>query len=786
MATAAILAALSAAASWAIASVAISRLMSRGRVTPAAANLFKNGLAAASFFVATMVLGGRWPVGQAWGWLFLSGFLGFAVADTLYFAAIRRCGVQTAATIILLNVPIATLLAVPIAGDEIRKEVLPYMGVVLAGVLLVIFDSQRRGKLAHRSGAKSAEHGEPGGHAVGILLALGGALAIGTAVPIGRGGFEDVGVCPGAFIRLTAGALGAFPLAAMSGFRRGAIPSVEVSKLIQPLFVAPSPASVWGKVALTGVGCAIAGLVTYHYALRELPPGISAVLFSTTPLFTLPLAFVIGQRAGFLGVIGVGVGFAGVAGILLDGEDRVRLSELKPEIVSVPFPSPAASRFPTFMTEFEFDPSQRVAAHETERPVGAPPEGPPALLTFVDRGAPGSQDDGLRLIGAGGSGDVPSRSLLESSTVLPANPPRLEANSANLPRSVRLASGALMFAIPQKLGTDPLALGVKLYLEDEGPPARALGWIHEDVAPVEHSYVTLLPTVGGAALATWLDGRATAPGPDGVVDPDASTALYARVVTGGGTFGPEVLLDGRVSGASPTDGVVLDSGAVVIAYRDRGEDDLQNIATVRCDVRGRWGQPVTVHDDEWRIAGQPVHGPAIAADGEQVIVAWYTKLDDGVTPAVRVAYSTDGGRSYGDVTTVVRLGTEGRVGVASVGGGVFVLSHLAYDGEKDVASWHIGLLARNASPMPFTRIADVARSRKSGRLDLVEGSGPVVWMAWTDPEGIRVGRLNVVPNDSGRPGDGSEPESADGSTESESGAGSPDSYGTGATGTPPR
>ena len=101
MSSAAIFAALAAAASWAFASIAISRLLEHGHVSPAAANLFKNGLAAFCFFIAALALGGRWPVGEAWGWLFVSGFLGFTLADSLYFAAFRRCGVQTAATVML-------------------------------------------------------------------------------------------------------------------------------------------------------------------------------------------------------------------------------------------------------------------------------------------------------------------------------------------------------------------------------------------------------------------------------------------------------------------------------------------------------------------------------------------------------------------------------------------------------------------------------------------------------------------------------------------------------------
>ncbi|MEM9381788.1 MAG: EamA family transporter [Planctomycetota bacterium] len=166
MSTVAILAALSAAASWAIASVSISRLLEHGYVAPAAANLFKNGLAAFCFFVAALTLGGSWPVGEAWGWLFLSGFLGFTVADTLYFAAFRRCGVQTAATVLLLNVPIALVLAVPLAGDAIQTQMLPFMAVVLVGVVLVVLDAR------HGRGGDPSPGRQRSSYAIGVALAM--------------------------------------------------------------------------------------------------------------------------------------------------------------------------------------------------------------------------------------------------------------------------------------------------------------------------------------------------------------------------------------------------------------------------------------------------------------------------------------------------------------------------------------------------------------------------------------------------------------------------------------
>src|SRR3546814_14500570 len=46
-----------------------------------------------------------------------------------------------------------------------------------------------------------------------------------------------------------------------------------------------------------------------------------------------------------------------------------------------------------------------------------------------------------------------------------------------------------------------------------------------------------------------------------------------------------------------------------------------------------------VHADNWKIAGCPVNGPAIAAAGNAAVVAWYSAAND--VPKVQIARSTD-------------------------------------------------------------------------------------------------------------------------------------------------
>lgn len=751
IATGAVLAALAAAASWALASVAFSRLLSHGQVSPAAANLFKNGLAAASFFVATLVFGGAWPVGEAWGWLFLSGFLGFSVADTLYFAAMARCGVQTAATIVLLNVPIATLLAVPIVGDRLDKGALLFIGVVLVGVLLVVIDPAPR----REGGNAPARHGS---FTVGVALALLAALAMGAAVPLGNGRFDEVGVCPGGFIRLAGGALGAVPMALVLGLGRGSTPGGEVGRLIQPVFAAPGPASVWGRAALFGVGSAILGLVPYHYALRELPSGIAAVLFASTPLFTLPLAFVIGQRVGWLGVLGALAGFGGVAGILLGGgepePEPVRdLGDLAPHVQRVPSPSPASARFPSFLTG---RPGEAVSGSPTR---------PPAILLHASLEGAGEGDaPQLTILGDGDLGAPYERVLALAAADGAAPSPRPYVSWADTPRGVRLASGALLVARPRQLGAEPYGHGVELLLEDDGPPGRSLGWLHEDVASVEHGFVDLVARADGGAVAVWLDDREGVDLTEGGGG-QRRTSLWSRTIGADGSLGDEVLLDPRVSQAGPVEGVSLDDGALLVAYRDRSAADERDIAVLRRAPGGEWGEPVRVHEDGWVLQGAPVDGPAIARQGATVCVAWPTQVsgrvleartEEAPTLALRVAWSSDGGASFGAVRTLEVGRTLGRVDLAPMGDGVFALTHLSPSEDGRRAAWTCLFVARGAEPTLAVELEEVAAGRRSGWLRLAPAGEQAAWATWTGTDGIRLarierGRVVRVETDDGAP-----------------------------------
>lgn len=247
-----------------------------------------------------------------------------------------------------------------------------------------------------------------------------------------------------------------------------------------------------------------------------------------------------------------------------------------------------------------------------------------------------------------------------------ASGPDWFVNWADFPTVAALADGTLAAHVLVRSGEgghDYDALVVRSL--DAGASWTEPAPLHDDLRPAEHGFVSL---VGGPAgfTAVWLDGRARLEG--------GATALRARTLRRDGGRGPEVVLDGRVCDCCQT--ALVDAGdgrgGLVVAYRDRGEDELRDVAWMPLGSEalagGRVPAPRALHADGWRIAGCPVNGPALAAHGERLAAAWFTVGNDD-RPRVRARLAVPGGEAR-----VVELAgpgerPEGRVDVAFDGGG---------------------------------------------------------------------------------------------------------------------
>lgn len=248
---------------------------------------------------------------------------------------------------------------------------------------------------------------------------------------------------------------------------------------------------------------------------------------------------------------------------------------------------------------------------------------------------------------------------------------------------------------------------------------------HHDGTATEHGFASLALWQGEVMVA-WLDGRASG-GEEGHDSGHGAMSLRTATVDAAGrTPAGDLEVDSRVCDCCQTD-VARTTDGLVLVYRDRDENEVRDIAVVRVNEAG-WSAPAIVHHDGWKISACPVNGPAIAAHGRNVAVAWFTAPDQ---PRVRLAFSTDGGRNFAPALDVADGGVAGRVDVVLLGEDRAVVSWLgdAPDGPAIFAQpWS----RSGALGAPIT----VARSsvERSSGFPRMAVSGDNLLFAWTEAD----------------------------------------------------
>lgn len=263
---------------------------------------------------------------------------------------------------------------------------------------------------------------------------------------------------------------------------------------------------------------------------------------------------------------------------------------------------------------------------------------------------------------------------------------------------------------------------------------------HDDASPTEHGFVSTLPTEEGVGFV-WLDGRRYAASEDGG-PPTREMTLRYRFAGIDGALGEEMLVDGRVCDCCQTSSAMTAEGPVTV-YRDRSEREIRDIYVSRLRD-GVWSEGAPVHEDGWEIAGCPVNGPAVAARGTEVAVAWFTAAGD--VPRVKVAFSDDSGATFGDPVVVDDGNPAGRVDLVLSEGGSALVGWLERTGGEDAE-----VRLRRASPdgtvSSSVPLAGSSGSRASGFPRLVSPEPGTLILAWTDLKNVeprvRVERIHV-------------------------------------------
>lgn len=239
-------------------------------------NLIRLAIATTLMWAVTLAFFPQTVRPVSYGWLFLSGVVGFGLGDICLFLAYVRVGARLA---ILLNLCTAPLwgagaewlwLGTALGGGELAAG-----AVILVGVALAILSRDR--SAVPRAGSRWA----------GVLFALGAGCGQGMGAVISRKAIE-------AAARFGTD-LNGFSAAAqrVSGGFAATLAVVLVMKALGERPSLPAASTTRGKAVgwlLATTFCGpILGVSAFQWALSVLPAGIVTAVTATTPIAMIPL-----------------------------------------------------------------------------------------------------------------------------------------------------------------------------------------------------------------------------------------------------------------------------------------------------------------------------------------------------------------------------------------------------------------------------------------------------------------------------------------------------------------
>lgn len=207
---------------------------------------------------------------------------------------------------------------------------------------------------------------------------------------------------------------------------------------------------------------------------------------------------------------------------------------------------------------------------------------------------------------------------------------------------------------------------------------------HDDGTPTQHGFASMAP-IQQNILSAWLDGRETSAtehqsslGHDH--EEEAAMTLRAAITNRDGLILDAHLIDGFVCSCCPTS-ITKTSEGWLLAYRNRTKDEIRDIYLARFDGES-WSDPYPLHNDGWLMRGCPVNGPSVASFNEMISAGWYTAADN--VHSVRIAFSSDGGKSFDPLIIVDEALPMGRVSVIMPDERHAIMSWIGTQNEQQV------------------------------------------------------------------------------------------------------
>ncbi|HUO34722.1 MAG TPA: sialidase family protein [Candidatus Acidoferrum sp.] len=290
-----------------------------------------------------------------------------------------------------------------------------------------------------------------------------------------------------------------------------------------------------------------------------------------------------------------------------------------------------------------------------------------------------------------------------------------------------------IYALWQEQGTDGL---LKIM------SARSLTWGESFDKPVQvsdkgaHAYRGF-PSIGvapnGDIYAVWLDERdVTNPGQD------TSSVYLARSTDQGATFGQNVRVGEQTCPCCRPTLAFGANGEVFVAWRRVFAGEIRNmVVSTSRDGGSTFAEPVTVHDDGWKINGCPDSGPSLAESNGSLWIAWTTAGKDD-RARIYVSNSEDSAHSFKNPVKIsggvldpnhpaIKAGSDGTLWV------VFQGRAPSADGNWSKTQAYIVHIDKNGDPSQPAPIPGSNNSISYPRIAL--GNGGQIFVAWTQPQG---------------------------------------------------
>ncbi|HEY0674464.1 MAG TPA: hypothetical protein VGD27_19465 [Longimicrobiales bacterium] len=296
-------------------------------------------------------------------------------------------------------------------------------------------------------------------------------------------------------------------------------------------------------------------------------------------------------------------------------------------------------------------------------------------------------------------------------------------NWADFPSILPLSRTHLVAHWLERSGNGRYAYGVRVSRSLDGGQSWSPAITpHRDESASEHGFVSLFRAGNEIGIA-WLDGRKHA-----TAKTEAEAEMSVRYTSLGrnNRLTADVEVDARACDCCQTAAAITSRGPVLV-YRDRSEREVRDIALVRY-TGGKWTAPRPVHADNWVIAACPVNGPAVAARGNRVVVAWFTGAND--QPRVKLAFSRNAGDSFAAPIRIDDGNPAGRVDVQLLSDNSAVVSWLErVEGGAEVRVRHVDA---NGGRGPARTVTTSSAERASGFPHMVVRGRDIVF-AWTEP-----------------------------------------------------